>query len=214
MKAKFGSPVKTENLFDGGLYMLGAAERSFPGLALSRAKCEFVLSLSPAPGAARAPGLVPLADLHPVAVNLSELAYALVLDPADVALDQEAIPAPGEVTVIGDRSYLCYAGEDGAPGYVTFGTGQVQKKLPAGPRNCYKAWRLERETLDGIEVLARYPYRAAELEVLPAPEERRKTTIPVLIDRRRANARLRIASGWRGQRFPVPPAVPGKSAAD
>lgn len=190
MKAKFGSPVRTQNLFDGGIYVLGHGGMSFAGLALCRAKKEYVVSLSPSPGCKTAPGLEPIEELHEAATNLSDLGFELYLSPCDVSLDPEAPARPGEVIVIGDHTYLCFLDEQGEVGFVTFRTGQLQAELPAGPRNRYRSWQLFREVAGESEVLTCFPYEGANLVLLPQPEERRQEDLPVSIERRRSASRI------------------------
>lgn len=185
MKTKFGSPVRTQNLFDGGLYVLGYGGMSFAGLALCRAKMEYVVSLSPSPHCKTAPGLEPIEALHEAATSLSDLGFELYLSPCDVSLDPEAAVQPGEVIVIGEHTYLCYVGEDGDLGFVTFLTGQLQTALPSGPRNRYRSWQLYRQVAGQSEVLTSFPYAGANLTLLPQPEERRQEARPVSIERRR-----------------------------
>lgn len=184
MKTKFGSPVRTSNLFDGGLYVLGHGGMSFAGLALCRAKKEYVVSLSPSPHCRTAPGLEPIEGLQESATNLCDLGFELYLSPCDVSLDPEAPVHPGEVIVIGEHTYLCFIDEHGEVGFVTFLTGQLQFELPAGPRNRYRSWQLFREVAGESEVLTCFPYEGANLVLLPQPEERRREDRPVSIERR------------------------------
>ncbi len=205
MKTKFGSPVRTQSLFDGGLYVLGHGGMSFAGLGLCRAKKEYVVSLSPSPGCKTAPGLEPLEGLHESATNLSDLGFQLYLSPCDVSLDPEALPRPGEVIVIGDHTYLCFADEHGNLSFVTFQTGQLQAKLPDGPRNRYRSWQLFREVAGESEVLTCFPYAAANLVLVPQPEERRQEARPVSIERRRQASK---PEAFGNRRRPDPLATP------
>ena len=205
MKAKFGSPVRTRNLFDGGLYVLGHGGTCFAGLALCRAKKEYVVSLSPSPGCKTAPGLEPIEGLQEFATNLGDLGFELYLSPCDVALDPEAPAQPGEVIVIGEHTYLCFADEHGGLGFVTFLTGQLQAELPAGPRNRYRSWQLYREVAGESEVLTSFPSAGANLMLVPQPEERRQEDRPVSIERRRPASKPETF-GNRGQ--PGEPATP------
>ena len=205
MKAKFGSPVRTQNLFDGGLYVLGHGSMSFAGLALCRAKKEYVVSLSPSPGCKTAPGLEPLAELQESATSLSELGFELYLSPCDVSLDPEAPVQPGEVIVILDHTYLCFVDEHGDLGFVTFLTGQLQAELPVGPRNHYRSWQLFREVAGESEVLTSFPYADTNLMLVPQPKERRQEDRPVSIERRRPPATPE-PFGNRGR--PSAPATP------
>jgi hypothetical protein len=214
MKAKFASAVKIENIFDGGLYMLGSQGRSFVGLALCRAKREYVVSLSPSPGNKTAPGLEPVERLYPVAAYLLDLDLELFLSPSDVLLDQEAPAQPGEITVIGDHHYLCFTDGEKGPRYVTFGTGQIQSELPDGPRNRYPSWQLFREVAGEREVLVRCPYRTAKLTLLPEPEERRQEAKPVSRERRRDHANLASSVSWSSLGYPATSPVPQAGTGD
>lgn len=207
MKTKFGSPVSTSNLFDGGLYVLGHGAMSFAGLALCRAKKEYVVSLSPSPGCKTAPGLEPVAALHESATSLSDLGFELYLSPCDVSLDPEAPVKPGEIIVIGDHTYLCFVDEQGDLGFVTFLTGQLQIGLPAGPRNHYRSWQLFRQVAGESEVLTSFPYAEANLKLLPQPEERRQEDRPVSIERRRPPSKPEPFGNRGGSRAPATPPI-------
>ena len=207
MKTKFGSPVRTQNLFDGGLYVLGHGGMSFAGLALSRAKKEYVVSLSPSPGCRTAPGLEPIEALHESATNLSDLGFELYLSPCDVSLDPEAPVKPGEIIVIGDHTYLCFVDEQGGLGFVTFLTGQLQAELPAGPRNHYRSWQLFRQVAGESEVLTSFPYADANLKLLPQPAERRQEDRPVSIERRRPPSKPEPFGNRGGWRAPATPPI-------
>ena len=214
MKAKFASPIKIQNLFDGGLYMLGRDGQSFVALALCRAKKEYVINLSPSPGHKKVPGLEPVDRLYAAGAYLSDMDLELFLSPSDILLDPEVPARPGELTVIGEHHYLCFDGGKDGLGFVTFGTGQVQSELPVGPRNRYAGWQLMREVAGQHEVLARFPYRTANVALLPKPKERRLKTQQVKHERRRRIAKPAPSTKGPSPRITHKPSRPMAKTAD